>query len=72
MNRSTGPKNGRPKPTVALVNEALQQAAQDAVEAHRQAGQPLVAWENGRAVLLSPESLESTNQPPKPRRRRSS
>ena len=72
MTRSTSTKNGRPRVTVALVSEALQQAAQDAVEVHRQADQPLVVWKDGKTVLVSPESVEAARQPSKRRRRKSS
>jgi hypothetical protein len=72
MTRSTGTKNRRPRVTVALVSEALQQAAQDAIEVHRRAGQPLVDWKDGKPVLVSPESVDAARQPSKRRRRKSS
>lgn len=57
--------NGRSKPSKDRVTEALNQAARDAIETHRQAGLPLVFWKDGQIVLVSPDELDS----PKPRRK---
>ncbi|MEX0701792.1 MAG: hypothetical protein WD069_06820 [Planctomycetales bacterium] len=71
MKKSINRRNGRRKPTIALVTKALNQAAQDAVEAHRRADQPLAVWQHGQTVLVSPESVEPADQVPKPRRGKS-
>jgi hypothetical protein len=40
-----------------LITAALNQAALDAVEAHRVAGQPLVEWKDGKIVFVSPDQV---------------
>jgi len=37
-----------------LIDEAMNEAAQEAVRRHREAGQPLVVWRNGKIELISP------------------
>lgn len=72
MTKANDGKNGRRRPTIPLVTAALNQAAQDAVEAHRRADQPLAVWQNGQTVLVSPESIEPAVQTPKQSRKKSS
>lgn len=37
------------------IDEALNAAVREAVRQHKQQGQPLVVWRNGRTVLVAPE-----------------
>jgi hypothetical protein len=37
------------------ITEALNSAVREAVRQHKQAGQPLVVWRDGKMVLISPE-----------------
>jgi|GEM_PF-848448 len=57
------------------IDEAMNQAARDAVLAHKRAGVPLVVWRDGRVQLVSPDEFEfdeepktpsSSNEPPQP------
>ncbi|MFN0050850.1 MAG: hypothetical protein ACKV0T_01580 [Planctomycetales bacterium] len=57
--------------SLAVVAEALNLAAQDAVELHQRAGQPLAVWKDGQTVLIPPESVQPATSPPKRRRRKS-
>lgn len=41
----------------AEVCRALNKAAQDAVEIHRQAGVPLVVWRDGKVALVPAEQV---------------
>jgi hypothetical protein len=42
----------------ALVDEALDEAAQDAIEAHRRAGRPMVICRDGQVVWVHPDELD--------------
>ena len=46
------PVNGGPEIAVndATIGEAIDQAFREALERHRQAGLPVVLWENGQIV----------------------
>ncbi len=50
-------KGGVRIPTLAIITKALNEAAQDAVDAHRKANLPLVAWKDGRIELISPDLI---------------
>jgi hypothetical protein len=55
------------------IAAALNQAAMDAVEAHKKAGQPLVVWQDGRPTLISPDNvLPAKNGGRTPRGRKNS
>ena len=58
--------NGRTKLSEKRIADALNQAARDAVETHRHAGQPLVVWKDGKTVLISADEVEL----PKPARKK--
>jgi hypothetical protein len=60
-----------PAPSIALITNALNQAALDAVEAHRAANQPLVLWEHEQIKLVSSWAIRSNPVLPKRRRRNS-
>ena len=59
------------RPTVALVTQALNEAAREAVEVHRKAGVPLAVWRDGKVVLVSAEEVASTANGRKARRKKS-
>jgi hypothetical protein len=73
----SGRKNGKNgsrthrRPTVALVNQALDEAARDAVNVHIQSGLPMVDWQDGKVVLVPAEEVEARLNTKKSRRRRS-
>ena len=54
--------------SLADITDALNQAAQDGLEVHRQAGQPLVVWHNGKTVLVSPDSFIAAVSEDKPKK----
>ncbi|MGO8749870.1 MAG: hypothetical protein ACLQNE_28325 [Thermoguttaceae bacterium] len=39
------------------ITEALNSAVREAVRRHKQAGQPLVVWREGRTMLIPPELI---------------
>jgi hypothetical protein len=41
-----------------LIDEALNAAVRDAVLRHKQLGQPLAVWRDGKTVWLTPEEVE--------------
>lgn len=41
------------------IDEALNEAVQEAVRQHKQAGQPLAVWRDGRTVWVSAEEIET-------------
>ncbi len=41
-----------------LVDAALVRAAREALVRHLQAGQPVVAWEDGKTVWLGPDEIK--------------
>lgn len=69
-NGKNGSKTHR-RPTVALVSQALAEAARDAVEVHKQSGLPMVDWQNGKVVLVSADEVEVSINGKKSRRRKS-
>jgi hypothetical protein len=44
--------DGRP------VDLALRKAAREALVKHKQAGQPVVVWRDGKTVLIPPEEID--------------
>ena len=40
------------------IDEALNAAARDAVQLHKEKGLPLVVWRDGKIVWISPEEAE--------------
>jgi hypothetical protein len=40
------------------IDDALRAAARNAILEHKQKGQPLVAWRDGKTVLIPPEFLD--------------
>lgn len=40
------------------IDEALNAAVREAVRQHRQQGQPLVVWRDGRTLLVEPEEID--------------
>ena len=69
-NGKNGSKTHR-RPTVALVCKALNEAARDAVNIHKEAGLPMVDWQDGKVVLVSAEEVERALNAKKLRRRKS-
>ncbi len=41
-----------------LIDAALAQAAWEAVRRHKQAGHPVVAWQDGKIVRVPPEAIK--------------
>jgi hypothetical protein len=39
------------------IDAALNQAAMDAVDAHKKAGQPLVVWQNGQTTMVPADAI---------------
>jgi hypothetical protein len=50
------------------IKRALQAATREAIKQHKQAGLPMVVWQDGQIVLMSPEELEAAlpNDPSQP------
>ncbi len=44
------------------IDAAIAAAAEDAVLRHKQSGQPLVIWREGKSVLVPPEEIEIPRQ----------
>jgi hypothetical protein len=61
--------NSDRKPSLPRIQEALNAAAQDAVELHRQRGLPLVVWLDGKTALVSAADIEPMTEPSKRRRK---
>ncbi len=40
-----------------LIDRALEQAVKEALLKHKQAGNPIVIWKDGKAVWLQPEEI---------------
>jgi isoaspartyl peptidase/L-asparaginase-like protein (Ntn-hydrolase superfamily) len=40
-----------------LIDEALQRAVKEALLKHKQTGNPIVIWKDGKAVWLKPEEI---------------
>ena len=45
------------------VEAAVQAAVRDALKMHKQAGNPIAVWENGRVVWIEPEQIEIPDEP---------
>jgi hypothetical protein len=45
------------------IDEAIEQGFRDAVRRHRQGGVPMVFWEKGRCVWVSPDEIELGDTP---------
>jgi hypothetical protein len=45
--------DGRP------IDLALKKGVREALVKHRQAGQPIVVWRNGKTVLVPPEEIDA-------------
>jgi hypothetical protein len=43
----------------SLIDEALDAAARDAVQLHKEKGLPLVVWRDGKIVWITPEEAEN-------------
>lgn len=41
----------------SLIDEALKKAVQEALVRHKQAGNPIVVWRDGKIVWLKPEEI---------------
>lgn len=65
-NGSKGPR----RPTTALVCQALNEAARDAVELHKRSGLPMVYSQDGKVVLVPAEEVEAALNAKKSRRRK--
>jgi hypothetical protein len=67
------PTNGtapRRRPSVALIAQALNEAVQDAVDVHKQAGLPLAVWQDGKVALVPADKIKSRRNGPKSGRRK--
>jgi len=42
---------------VAVIEAAMQQAARDALLAHKRSGQPVVIWQDGKVVLVPADQV---------------
>lgn len=40
------------------IDRALEAAARDAIKRHRQSGQPIPVWRDGKTVMVSADELE--------------
>jgi hypothetical protein len=51
----------------ALITQAIQRAAREAVLTHARAGQPVATWHDGQVVWISPAEMlaELADRPPK-------
>ena len=45
-----------------LIDRALETAAREAILRHKQLGQPMTVWQDGKTVLVAPEELEAAWQ----------
>ena len=57
MKKKNVRKKSQAKTSGRNIDAALNQAAMDAVEAHKKAGQPLVVWQDDRTTLISPDEV---------------
>ena len=48
---------------VALIEQALGRAVRDALRRHKQAGNPIVVWRDGREVWIQPEDIPISTEP---------
>ena len=44
------------------IVRALEAAAREAIKRHKQVGQPMVVWRDGKIVYISPEEMEANLQ----------
>ncbi|MEQ8537225.1 MAG: hypothetical protein RIB93_07155 [Coleofasciculus sp. D1-CHI-01] len=44
-------------PEIEKINQALAKAVQDALLKHKQAGNPVAIWRDGKVVWISPEEI---------------
>jgi hypothetical protein len=42
-----------------LIDRAIEAAAREAILRHKQLGQPVPVWRDGKTVFVSPEELEA-------------
>ena len=45
------------------IDDALNAAVRDAVLRHKQQGQPLAVWRDGKTVWLTPEEIDKERRP---------
>ena len=45
----------------APIDKALKKAVQEALVRHKQAGNPIVIWRDGKIVWMKPEEIPVTN-----------
>lgn len=62
-------RNGETKHSLPRIQEALNAAAQDAVELHRERGLPLVVWQDGKTALVSAADIKPMTEQSKRRRK---
>jgi hypothetical protein len=43
---------------VTLIEQALAQAVREALHRHKQAGNPVAVWRNGRTVWIGPDDIQ--------------
>jgi hypothetical protein len=48
---------------VRLIEEALVRAVRDALRRHKQAGNRIAVWRDGRVVLIEPEDIPVATDP---------
>jgi len=48
------------------IDEAMNEAVREVVRRHRQTGQPLAVWRNGRVELIPPELADLIDEEPPP------
>ena len=67
-NQQTGHRsqNGHRQPTLPKIQEALNLAAQDAVELHREHDLPLAVWQDGKTTHVSAASVKRKTKARKP------
>jgi hypothetical protein len=46
------------------IDQALREAAQEAMWRHKQLGVPLVVWEDGKVKVIPPEEIQVDGPPP--------
>jgi hypothetical protein len=42
-----------------VIDDALNEGCREAIREHKQSGQPMVVWRNGKTVLLPAEQVEA-------------
>ncbi|MBL8890949.1 MAG: hypothetical protein JNL67_13290 [Planctomycetaceae bacterium] len=57
---------GQQTPTLPRIQNALNLAAQDAVELHREHGLPLVVWQDGKTTPIAAASVKPKTKARKP------